>query len=98
MCVPVNSGCVCFILCVWSLSVWPKTPGCLSGEIRAGMEKQEFARHLFSFTGDLNYVLLAAAGEQAGKPLLSVMLSSTQQTDPHFVFHQILKELITFIS
>lgn len=73
--------CVCVILCVWWLSVWPKTPGCLSGEIRTGMENPEFARHLFSFTWDLNYVL-ASAGVQAQEPLLSVMLSSRQQAEP----------------
>lgn len=64
VCVPVSPGCVLFFSSVWWLSVWPKTPGCLSGEIRAGMEKSEFARHLLSFTSDLNYVL-AAAGVQS---------------------------------
>lgn len=39
------------------------------------METAEFARHLLSFTVDLNYVL-AAAGMQAENPLLHFMLSS----------------------
>lgn len=42
-----------------------RLPVCLNGEIRAGMEKTVFAKHLFSFTGDLD--VLAAAGVQAEK-------------------------------
>lgn len=84
---PLNSGCV-YIFVFGDYQSGQRLLGVWVQESGLGWKKRKFARHLFSFTCDLKY-LLAAAGEQQRKHLCPSWYL--------VVFHQHMEKLLSLL-